>query len=379
MPVPPLPFLDFLDGALTLDGTPVLCDDTSEGWMRYGELRELVKKLVPFWHKARETGPKSLILLALPRTKDGAAAYLSAAASGHALLLIDPASNPPAPFIRTYEPDWVLLPSSYRPEGPYSLVDFPLTDFQLWQRTTVPVTAVHPDLFLLLLPPAPADATKTVRLSYDAIAHNTRASIKALGFMQDTRGVLLMPFAYSFGLSLLHMTLTAGASLMLSELALKNRLLWETIQRRDVNLFAGVPFHFEYLARAGLDNLRVPRLKNFLQAGGRMSLERTQDMLRQITARAGQLFILYGLTEAAPRITCLPLHERPEKIGSVGQVLEGGSLTLVDGQLVYQGPNVMLGYAQRRADLAKGNVQYGTLPLPEAGRLDEEGFLFFGS
>ena len=379
MPVSPLPFLAFLSGALALDNAPALCDDKSEGWMRYGELRDTLKNLIPFWTAQGHNHQRGLVLCAAPRTLSGVLAYFSAATAGHAILMIDAGAPRPDQFISAYEPDWILLPHALKPEGPYNPVDWPLSDLYLWRRDSLAEPFVHDDLFLLLLPPGPPEAIKSVRLSYEAVAHNTQASVESLGLTEKTRPLLNMPLAYSFGLSLLHMTLAVGGSLVLSERDMKNRELWDQVQKRDVTLFAGIPFHYEYLARAGIDNLRVPRLKTFLQAGGRMSLERTQEILRQVTLRNGELFILYGLTEASPRISFLPLHLMPQKIGSLGQPMKDGRLTQEDDHITYHGPNVMMGYAQGRADLALGDTQRGILPLPEPGRLDEDGFLYLGS
>jgi acyl-CoA synthetase (AMP-forming)/AMP-acid ligase II len=43
-------------------------------------------------------------------------------------------------------------------------------------------------------------------------------------------------------------------------------------------------------------------------------------------------------------------------------------------ELVYEGPNVMLGYAESPADLALGDVQAGVLRTGDLGRVDDDGF-----
>jgi len=372
MPVSSLPFLSFLAGAVALDQTPALCDDKSEKWTSYGDLRAGIKDLLPFW----QSSPRSLVLCAAPRTISGALAILSAAEAGHALLLIDPGVVRLAPFVTAYEPEWVVLPSATKPGDLYDPVDWPLEELTLWHRATQVDKDIHPDLFLLLLPPAPEGSVKTVRLSYTNIASNVNASVEALNVTPQDRILLPLPLGHSSGLSALFSLLAVGGSVLLTEQDIKSRSFWEQAMQREVTHFLGVPFHFDYIAKAGLEHLHAPRIKSFWQAGGRMPTERLQEILRQITERKGTFFILYGQTEASPRMTALPLHEKPEKIGSFGQPIQGSSLAVEDGEIVYTGPNVMMGYAQERDDLAKGDERNGRLVTGDQGYLDEEGYLF---
>jgi len=85
---------------------------------------------------------------------------------------------------------------------------------------------------------------------------------------------------------------------------------------------------------------------------------------------------MYGTTEAAPRMATLPPARLAEKLGSVGLALPGGSFSLDGEEVVYHGPNVMMGYAETAADLAKGDEMGGVLHTGDLGRLDDEGFLF---
>lgn len=371
-----LPFLSFLSGKHALDNAPAFCDDKSERWLRYGELREQINTLTPKWKPASSEDGRGLILCALPRTINGCIAYLSAVNSGHAILLIDPDTTRLDLFVHIYEPDWVITPSELRLSEHYAPEDWPMEEFSVWRRVEASKRHPAPDLFLMLLPPGPPESTKTVRLSYNNIRSCLQATLQTLPFSSQTRSLIHMPLSYSFGLSVLHMTLSVGGRAMFTERAIKDRHLWELMQDREITLFAGIPFHYEYLARAGLSNLRVPMLKHFLQAGGRIPLERTNELLKQIMERDGGFYILYGQTEAGPRISILPLHEHAEKIGSVGKVIEHGRIRVENSHIIYQGPNIMMGYANGRADIALGDTQGSILITGDTGHVDEEGFLF---
>jgi acyl-CoA synthetase (AMP-forming)/AMP-acid ligase II len=116
----------------------------------------------------------------------------------------------------------------------------------------------------------------------------------------------------------------------------------------------------------------LPSLRTMTQAGGRLDPE---TALRY--AGRARFFVMYGQTEATARIAYVPPERLREKAGSIGIPIPGGSLSVsADGELVYEGPNVMLGYAESRADLARGDDLGGVLPTGDLGHVDDDGFFF---
>ena len=124
----------------------------------------------------------------------------------------------------------------------------------------------------------------------------------------------------------------------------------------------------------------------FTQAGGALDLRIQTKIHDFANERGGRFFVMYGQTEASPRMATLAHADFSRKAGSVGVALAGGRLSIVDdkgvavppgalGTVVYEGPNVMLGYAMSRADLGKGDEMKGRLETGDLGRLDQEGFL----
>ncbi|MEZ5236895.1 MAG: AMP-binding protein [Acidimicrobiales bacterium] len=133
---------------------------------------------------------------------------------------------------------------------------------------------------------------------------------------------------------------------------------------------AGVPYTFELLERGDHSWLATPSLRLLTQAGGRLPAEQVQRWAQRARGWGAELFVMYGQTEATARIAYLPpslVERHPAAIGRAipggmlrlrtagGEVLDGPLLTDgAEGELLYQGPNVMLGYAHQRADLALG-------------------------
>ena len=56
--------------------------------------------------------------------------------------------------------------------------------------------------------------------------------------------------------------------------------------------------------------------------------------------------------------------------------LDGADPDTSVGELVYRGPNVCLGYAAAREDLARGDDFAGILRTGDMARLDDDGFIF---
>ncbi len=372
MPFSSLPFLSFLSGGVALDKTPALCDEAREKWTSYGDLRAKLKTLAPLWH--RDGVGRSLILCAAPRTTNGVIAFLSACASGHAVFPIDPGIVRLAPFISAYDPEWIVSASSIKPTEDYDAVEWALQDLFLWRRAQRGEADINPELFLLLLPPGPEGHIRTVRLSYKSIAANIEASCEALGVTAQDRAILHLPLSFTLGFLVLSATLTVGGSLLLTEADIKDRNFWDAARQREATLFPGIPFHYDYIARAGLENLKAPRLRVFWQAGGTMQQERLQELLRQIEPRKGKFFVLFGQAETG-RIAVLPAQEFPEKSGSVGRALRNGEIRIEDGEILYKGPTLMMGYASSREDMARGAETMGFFRTGERGFLDNEGFL----
>ena len=94
---------------------------------------------------------------------------------------------------------------------------------------------------------------------------------------------------------------------------------------------------------------------------------------RDLEALGFSLIEGYGMTEAAPSITICSLSRY--KIGTVGFTLPGGELKVVDGELLYKGPNVMMGYYNRPEETAAVFDSDGFLKTGDRAEIDAQGFV----
>jgi acyl-CoA synthetase (AMP-forming)/AMP-acid ligase II len=235
---------------------------------------------------------------------------------------------------------------------------------------------VHPDLALLLTTSGSTGNPKLVRLSRTAVRTNAEQIAEALGIDGDEVAITTLPLFYSYGMSVLNSHLIRGATVILERTGIMQRTFWNAAVDHQVTSMAFVPSQYEMLRRLRFDPAKYPALRTLTQAGGRLRTERVTEFAEKMATVGGRLFVMYGQTEAGPRMATLPADRLADKLGSVGRALPGGEFTIEDDEVVYHGPNVMMGYAESGADLAKGDEQGGVLRTGDLGRLDDEGFLF---
>ncbi|MFI6918412.1 AMP-binding protein [Nonomuraea spiralis] len=235
-----------------------------------------------------------------------------------------------------------------------------------------PAPDPHPDLAVLLATSGSTGNPKLVRLSREAVSANAAAIASALSIMPGEIAPTSLPLHYSYGLSVLNSHLAAGATVVLTEAGLLERSFWTHLDEHKCTSLAAVPYQYEMLRRLRFDRAEHPTISTLTQAGGRLNPE----LVPLFAAQADRFFVMYGQTEATARITVLPPDRLADKPGSAGQAVPGGRLTIDEGEVVFHGPSVMMGYADSAADLARGDDLGGVLRTGDLGRLDDEGFLY---
>lgn len=292
-------------------------------------------------------------------------------------------------LISRYQIEYVFVPKDYHTK----FVDYEevkeLCDFVLLKTPESEGETPHNDLALLLSTSGSTGSPKLVRLSYQNIASNGRSIIQYLNLHENDRAITTFPSSYSFGFSILNSHFLAGASIVLTQNSVMEREFWSLFERFSPTSLSGVPFTFEMLKRIGFFAKKSPpNLKMITQAGGKMSEGLITEINLFSKSNDIAFFVMYGQTEATARISYLDPRYTSEKIGSIGKAIPGGCLQVIQlgsdvelesdtvGELVYSGPNVMLGYAENRLDLVKSDELLGRLPTGDLAKVDQDGFYY---
>jgi acyl-CoA synthetase (AMP-forming)/AMP-acid ligase II len=228
-------------------------------------------------------------------------------------------------------------------------------------------------------------APKGVTLTHGNLASNTAAIISYLRLASADCIVTVLPFFYSYGNSVLHTHLQAGARMVLEQNLMYPHAVIATMAKERATGLAGVPSTFALLlARVTLGDYDLTALRYVTQAGGAMSVPLTEK-LRAALPHA-ELFIMYGQTEASARLTYLPPPMLEHKLGSVGIPIQGVELQIRTeagmsaasgevGEVWARGPNVMAGY-WRDLEATRAVLQDGWLRTGDMGYVDTDGYLW---
>jgi acyl-CoA synthetase (AMP-forming)/AMP-acid ligase II len=289
-------------------------------------------------------GRRKLVLLETRNDTATLVNYLGALAGRHVALPL-PADGDHAAVIETYDPDVIVRGGTIEHRHRASHV-------------------MHPELALLLSTSGSTGSPKLVRLSRTNLAANAEAIATYLDISHADRAATTLPMSYCYGLSVVHSHLIRGAGLLVTDHSVVDAEFWNLMVRHRGTSFAGVPHTFDLLDRTDFEHTSLPHLRYLSQAGGRLSPDRVTRFARLGRRRGWQLFVMYGATEATARMAYLPAELAEDNPGSIGVPVPGGAFEIEPiagmpddvGELVYRGPNVMMGYANGPDDLGSGRI-----------------------
>jgi long-chain acyl-CoA synthetase len=226
---------------------------------------------------------------------------------------------------------------------------------------------------------------KGVMLTHDNFLSNARSIIDYLHLSESDRVMVVLPFCYSYGKSLLTTHVMAGGALVLENSFMYPNVVFDRIVQEGATGLAGVPSTFAImLNKSNIRNYRFPNLRYVTQAGGAMPPQHARALSAALPNV--RIYIMYGQTEATARLTYLDpgeLHSRP---GSIGKPIPGVEIELVndrsmpagvgeEGEIVVRGQNVMAGYWNNPANTEEV-LRDGKLYTGDLAKRDKDGYLY---
>lgn len=369
---------------------PRLIDAASGRGLTGDQLRATVAQLADAIRSAAPAGRKELAFLLMGNSCESVAAYLALLEAGAATALVPPQGSAEllAAQVDVYRPEWLIgagKPPSAPPLAEQYDYSSPLPGVWTGRRRNPDWQPIHSDVDLLLGTSGSTGSPQMVRLSKRNLQANAASIAEYLGLDDRQRPITSLPLHYSYGLSVINSHLLVGATIVCTAEGLMSKSFWDAVGSHQCTSLAGVPYMYAMLRRLRWERMELPSLTVLTQAGGHLDRPTKEYVLAECLRRGRRFFVMYGQTEAAARISYVPPERLPDKLDSIGIPIPRGEIRLFDddreitatgetGEIVYRGPNVMLGYAESRACLSRGDDLNGVLRTGDLAVRDAEGY-----
>ena len=293
-----------------------------------------------------------------------------------------------AGLLQTYQPAFLWLPEEQADRFSEMKPVYGCYDYVLLKTGYKTEYPLYKELGLLLTTSGSTGSPKLVRQSYENILDNAKAIVNYLEIDETECPITTLPMNYTYGLSIINSHLLVGAALLLTDKGLMQKEFWSFFKEAGATSFGGVPYTYEMLDKLRFFKMNLPTLRYSTQAGGKLTSELHRKFAEFAQEKGTKFIVMYGQCEATARMGYLPAEKSLEKYGSMGIAIPGGKFHLIDvdgrevtephvtGELVYEGANVTLGYAECGGDLIKGDERGGVLQTGDMAQFDEEGYYY---
>ena len=200
---------------------------------------------------------------------------------------------------------------------------------------------------VVLLTSGSTGEKKGVMLTHKNLISNTNSILKILPINNREIVNLLLPASYSFGLSVINTHIKVGAKIYIHDSPFVGSIINE-LKKYKCTSFYGVPSTFEILLKkTDFVKKNFKYLKYIAQAGGHLHNNYKKIIMSKYMK---SFYIMYGATEASPRLSYVPPNRLKDKLNSIGIPLPGVKFKLFKVknskyfQLGASGNNIMKGY-----------------------------------
>ena len=360
-----------------------LCDEF-DTQMTYKELDECAKEL------AGRIGHRCLVFSLCRNSIGSVLGYVAFVNSGIVPVMVNLHLEKMLldQLLRIYSPEYIWAPKDCLEQFDGMTAEYEQADYALLKTNYSVRYPLYDELALLVTTSGSTGSPKLVRQSYANIFSNTVSIAEYLKLNSEERPITTLPMHYVYGLSIINTHLFVGATILVTDKGLMRKEFWEFFKRGEATSFGGVPYTYEMLDRLRFYRMKLPSLKTLTQAGGKITPELQGKFASYAVDQGKSFVVMYGAAEATSRMGYLPPEYALEKKGSMGIPIPGGRYSLlgtdgkeidkpyVPGELVYEGENVTLGYAETGEDLIKADERHGRLETGDIAQFDQDGFYY---
>jgi len=320
-----------------------------------------------------------LVILILSREIDSVLTYLGVLNSGASLIIApeDMSPNAVTELRAAYRPNALLASAA-------ELKRLGLVPTKAWGaigRVDIKAGLKTPIIKqqVLMSTSGSSGSPKQVRLTEGHLAANARDIATALGIVGEDVALTQLPLSYSYGLSVLNSHLWAGAHVVCSSIGVVSSGFAQFLESQNVSSLVGVPFTYQMYTKIGIYERLPKSVRYFTQAGGAMKPEVVSEVATALRKSSVDFFSMYGQTEATARIAILNSSLALEYPDSVGLPVPSGSVEIGtdnhSDEMVFYGPNTMLGYSLNRDDLSHPDTCLGYLQTGDLAEI-RDGLIF---
>jgi len=360
----------------------LVIDENSNTYSYYNLLKnvENIKKIFK---------PKDTIFLISENSFEFLCCYVSLIKSKSVIYLIEKTiDKKKLRFLNvSYKPKYILSPNKINFQNKLKSISILNNKYFLYKTKHKINYKINKKISILLSTSGSTGSPKFVKLSNLNLFDNANKIANYLKIKSSHKVITTMQPNYSYGLSIINSHLIKGATIIMTEKSLFEKNFWELLKKHKATTFGGVPFIFNILKKIKFEKMNLPHLKYITQAGGKLDKKLLLEITSLFKKIRIKLIVMYGQTEASPRMSYLPWRYLSKKIESIGKPIEGGKFLIYDknnkiikknnliGELVYKGKNVMLGYAENFKDLNKINNN-SKLFTGDLAYRDKDGFYY---
>ena len=227
---------------------------------------------------------------------------------------------------------------------------------------------------------------KGVMITHQNIISNTDSIIDYLKLTSKDIQLIVLPFYYCYGLSLLHTYLRVGGQVVLNNTFMFLGTVITDLRTYKCTGFSGVPSHYQMLLKKSksFKTTSFPDLRYVTQAGGKLHNVFIKEFVEAFPDI--NFIVMYGQTEATARLSYLPHELVLSKLGSIGKEIPDVIIKIVNkqgdeapidevGEIVAKGENIMSGY-YNDSKRTKEVVKNGWLYTGDVGKKDKDGFVY---